>query len=427
MTTPGAVPSAVGFVDLVDAASLQALMDSYQKVIGLANAVIDLDGVVIARAGWQDLCTRFHRANPETCRRCIECDAALAAGMARGEHFAVYRCRNGLVDTASPVIVDGRHVANVFTGQFFVAPPDPEFFRRQAGEFGFDESSYLAAVARVPVISEARVEAIAAVYAQLAQVLATNGLDRLRRLETERRLEEANRGLARRTQELEAANKELEEFSYSMSHDMRAPLRALDGFSKILLEEHAPRLDAEGKRLLNVLRDNALRMGRLIDDILRFLRLGRRAMQCVSVDMADLAREAFAELQPKASHRRLNVGALPPAWGDREMLRQVLLNLLSNAVKFSAGGDSAIEIGGAAGPQENVYAVTDHGVGFDMRYVNKLFGVFERVHSAGQYEGTGIGLAIVKRIVERHGGRVWAEGKVGEGATFHFSLPQRSQ
>ena len=266
---------------------------------------------------------------------------------------------------------------------------------------------------------------------------------------------ELEQRVADRTAQLEAANKELEEFSYSMSHDLRTPLRAIDGYSNILQEEHGAALDDEGRRLLKAVCDNARRMGRLIEDILRFIGLGRRQMECGVVDIAALVRETFADLQaancapdvtcapegactPESkagtsapegvpSRRlRLEIGELPVAWGDRGMLRQMVLNLLSNAIQHSpANGEAAIEVGGMSGAAENVYSVTDHGVGFDMRYADKLFKVFEHVHPPGQYEGTGIGLAIVKRIVERHGGRVWAEGSVGEGAVFHFALPHR--
>jgi PAS domain S-box-containing protein len=239
---------------------------------------------------------------------------------------------------------------------------------------------------------------------------------------------ELEQRVAQRTAQLEASIKELEEFSYSMSHDMRTPLRALDGFSKILLEEHSASLDDEGKRLVKVLRDNAQRMGRLIDDILHFLSMGRQRMKFSSVDIAELALGIFTELQAAAPARRprLEIGTLPPAWGDRDMLREVLQNLLSNAVKFSPGdGEVLIEVGGAAEEEENVYSVKDHGIGFDMRYADKLFRVFERVHATGQYEGSGIGLAIVKRIITRHSGRVWAEGKVNEGATIYFALPTK--
>jgi signal transduction histidine kinase len=238
---------------------------------------------------------------------------------------------------------------------------------------------------------------------------------------------ELEQRVAQRTAQLEATNKELEEFSYSMSHDMRTPLRALDGFAKILLEEQGTRLDDNGKRLLNVLRDNARRAGQLMDDILRFMNLGRRRMEAGPVDLAELARAIFAELQTASPGRRmrLEIDALPPAFGDRDMLRHALRELLSNAIKYSPGGSEAVvEFGGASEERENVYSVTDHGVGFDMRYADKLFRVFERVHPTGQYEGSGIGLAIVRRVISRHGGKVWAEGKVGAGASFHFTLPR---
>jgi PAS domain S-box-containing protein len=238
--------------------------------------------------------------------------------------------------------------------------------------------------------------------------------------------DELEQRVVERTAQLEAARKELEEFSYSMSHDLRTPLRAINGYSNILLEDHRDELNAEGKRLLGALAENAGRMGRLIDDILRFLGMARRTLKPVQVDLAALAREVFAELEATMPQRRLRlqVDALPPAWGDAEMLKLLLAELFSNAAKFSPPEREAIiELAGEAGDGAKVYRVTDHGVGFDMRYAEKLFKVFERVHPTGSYEGTGIGLAIVKRIVDRHGGRVWAEGSVDGGATFHFSLP----
>jgi len=237
---------------------------------------------------------------------------------------------------------------------------------------------------------------------------------------------ELEQRVAQRTAQIEAANKDLEEFSYSMSHDLRTPLRAIDGFSKIFLEDYGSKLDDEGRRLLSVVSDNARRMGRLVDDILHFLNMSRRKVEFSSIDVVKLAAEVFSELQAAAPARRmrLEIGVLPPAWGDRDMLREVLRNLLVNAVKFSPGeGEVLIEVGSTVTEGETVYSVTDHGIGFDMRYVDKLFRVFERVHQTGQYEGSGIGLAIVKRIITRHGGRVWAEGKVNEGATIYFAIP----
>ncbi len=231
-----------------------------------------------------------------------------------------------------------------------------------------------------------------------------------------------------RTAELEAANKELEAFSYSVSHDLRAPLRAIDGYTRILVEDYEASLDTEGQRVCGVIRDNTQRMGQLIDDLLAFSRLGRTQMQVASIDMAALVTSVFQELTTSQDRERLDfrVDSLPSALGDPAMIRQVWVNLLSNALKFSAKREQAmIVVSGRAEVGENIYSVGDNGAGFDMKYIDKLFGVFQRLHSQREFEGTGVGLAIVQRIIHRHGGRVWAESQVDQGATFYFTLPQK--
>ncbi|MBI2311396.1 MAG: response regulator [Betaproteobacteria bacterium] len=239
-----------------------------------------------------------------------------------------------------------------------------------------------------------------------------------------------NEELARRTAQLEATNKELESFSYSVSHDLRAPLRAIDGFSRMLEEDYQARLDEEGRRQIRVIRDNAHKMGQLIDDLLAFSRMGRKAMAVSPVDMAALAAEVFSELRQAGDHRsvRFDLRPMPACDGDPVLLRQVWANLLSNALKFSGRRETPlIEAGGQSEGRENVYYVTDNGAGFDMQYYDKLFGVFQRLHGGEEFPGTGVGLAIVQRAVARHGGRVWAEGKVDQGATFRFALPREAE
>jgi PAS domain S-box-containing protein len=239
---------------------------------------------------------------------------------------------------------------------------------------------------------------------------------------------ELEQRVARRTAQLEAANKELEEFSYSMSHDLRAPLRAILGFSQILIDERAAGLDSEGRRLLEVVRTNTLRMSKLVDELLEFLRLGRRPLEFGTVDMAALVQDVFAELRASAPDRsvQLDLKNPPPLWADRTMMRQLLTNLLSNAIKFTQLRPLAIvEVGGDSDSDDgfNHYYVKDNGIGFDMKYAEKLFKVFEHVQPAGQFEGSGTGLAMVRRIVVRHGGQVWAEAEPEAGATIHFTLP----
>jgi signal transduction histidine kinase len=229
-----------------------------------------------------------------------------------------------------------------------------------------------------------------------------------------------------RTAELEATNKELESFSYSVSHDLRAPLRAVDGYARMLEEDYAARLDDEGRRLLATVRGASRRMGQLIDDLLAFSRLGRQEPQRQPLDMTALAREVVGELNA-AQLARVDLGTLPGASADASLLRQVWGNLVGNALKYSGKRkDAHVEIGGQEDPEESVYWVRDNGVGFDPRYAAKLFGVFQRLHRAEEFPGTGVGLAIVQRVVARHGGRVWAESKPGEGACFYFSLPRRA-
>ena len=238
---------------------------------------------------------------------------------------------------------------------------------------------------------------------------------------------ELEQRVTERTAQLEAANKELEGFSYSVSHDLRAPLRAVVGFSKLLVEDHGQQLDDEARRKLGVIQSEGARMGQLIDELLAFSRLGRKAIQMNELDMTELARSTFNGLngQHEGTRPELLLGALPRAKGDRVLVGQVWANLLSNAMKFSSKRPAPrIEVSAISDEREHVYFVRDNGAGFDPRYRTKLFGVFQRLHSSSEFPGTGVGLALVERIVVRHGGRVWADGKPGEGATFYFTLPK---
>jgi PAS domain S-box-containing protein len=256
-------------------------------------------------------------------------------------------------------------------------------------------------------------------------------IDRLKRAEAQLQQlnEELELRVADRTAALETANRELESFSYSVSHDLRAPLRAIDGFSRILAEDHAAELSPEARRLLGVVCENVRRMGALIDDLLAYSRLSRQPVRRQTIDMNELLTSIVAEQRAGWGERSVEVkfGRLPACVGDAALLRQVWTNLLANAVKFTRKSQGAvIEIGSRIEPTRPgsyTYWIRDNGVGFDMKYAGKLFGVFQRLHPQTEFEGTGVGLAIVESIVRRHGGQVRAEGKIGEGATFFVSLP----
>jgi len=261
------------------------------------------------------------------------------------------------------------------------------------------------------------------------------------RIEKVRRLSQLNEELEIEREKLKDANDELESFAYSISHDLRVPLRAIDGFSRILVEDYEDKLDEEGKRLINIVRENTGKMGQLIDDILQLSRASRQAMKMYKIDMEALVRDIFKEVNSVSKgrkesaneHVQLEIKPLPVAYGDQTLIRQVLTNLISNSIKFTRPiKNPLIEVGVLEGEDEgkaetkgnyNVYYVRDNGVGFNMKYSDKLFGLFQRLHGQDEFEGTGVGLSIVQRIIRRHGGYVWGQGEVNKGATIYFSLP----
>lgn len=243
----------------------------------------------------------------------------------------------------------------------------------------------------------------------------------------EQHIQELNQELSKRSEALEGTNKELEAFAYSISHDLRAPLRHMVGFTELLQKSAQASLDDKGRRYVGVILESAKRMGDLIDDLLSFSRIGRAETRQTLVSLDQLVREVQNEVWHDTEGRAMTwkIGALPDLYGDRSMLKLALVNVISNSVKFTrTRPDAEIEIGSQNGRDGIVVFVRDNGVGFDMKYVNKLFGVFQRLHRAEEFEGTGIGLATVQRIIHRHGGRVWAEGCVGAGATLYFSFPK---
>lgn len=247
------------------------------------------------------------------------------------------------------------------------------------------------------------------------------------RVEKVRSLNKLNQELKREAIKLEDANNELEAFAYSVSHDLRVPLRAIDGFSRIVIEDYENELDEEGVRLLNIIRDNTKKMGQLIDDILLLSRAGRQEMKLGKLDLNGLAKNVYNEFQQDTESRNIDfiVEDMPPVEADRALMTQVLTNLIGNSIKFTKKTENPkIEFGYTEEEDNYIFYVKDNGAGFNMKYYDKLFGLFQRLHSQEEFEGTGVGLSIVQRIISRHNGRVWGEGEVGNGATIYFSLPK---
>jgi light-regulated signal transduction histidine kinase (bacteriophytochrome) len=313
-----------------------------------------------------------------------------------------------------------QQVGNLFSGQFFFTDEtvDREMFRAQAQKYGFDEQEYLATLDRVPRLSRADVETGMTFYTRLAQLLSQLSYSGIK-------LARSASQIGRVNAELAASVKELEAFTYSVSHDLRAPLRHISGFSRILKEEFGPDLPPEAQHHLQRIQEGTQRMGMLVDDLLNLARVGRRDLSLQVAGLKSIVDEVIADLALECGDRQIEwkVGNLPFVECDPGLLKQVIHNLLSNAVKFTRPRSQAvIEVGQKDQDGTTVVFVRDNGVGFNMKYADKLFGVFQRLHRPEDFEGTGVGLATVQRIIQKHGGRIWVEAELDKGAMFYFTL-----
>jgi PAS domain S-box-containing protein len=572
--------------DLIDIEQFQYLQDRLNEIYSFPSAIIDNEGNILTATAWQDVCTHFHRKNKECERDCLHSDQYILSHLHEANPAVSYRCPRGLVDNATPIIIDGVHYGNYFTGQFFLEKPDLDFFKEQAKAFGFNETAYLEAVKRVPIWSKEQLnsylyfikgliviisesglkkmkdiesrkqaenseerantilrqmndgfwitnaqggqiidvndamcrmlgysreemlkmtvadveaidtpadiarriqaiiqmgttsfesrfrrknrtlvdldisitylpnrhmffgfhrdiserkqteEKILANQTELQQLLARTELSRQSLLsviedqkEAEEKIQRLNAELEQRvierTAQISIANQELEAFSYSVSHDLRAPLRALSGFSEILLSDYLDQLDEQGKVYLTQIKKAAQRMGQLIEDLLNLSRITRTEINLTQVDLSSTARQIAEELQAQAPDRQVIFDISPNlvVQADANLIKIALDNMLRNAFKFTNKRKPAhIHFGMLAQNGASVYFVRDNGAGFNMAYANKLFTPFQRLHGAQEYPGSGIGLTIVQRIITRHAGRIWTEAVEDQGATFYFTL-----
>lgn len=275
-----------------------------------------------------------------------------------------------------------------------------------------------------PDLTRAKVTVLLKIQKQKKELLEKNhALEK-----AESQIKSLNGYLQKNLLQIQAVNKELEAFSYSVSHDLRAPLRSIIGYAQVLAEDNGDKLDDPGKKALLTIQQNATRMNNLIDDLLEFSKLGRKQLTKSLVDIEVLVAKVISDIGNSLQHRaKIEITSLHSVWADHSLITQVWINLLSNAIKYSSKKDApCIQVSSRANENEIVYFIRDNGSGFDMTYADKLFNVFQRLHKPTEFEGTGIGLALVQKIISRHDGRVWAEGKVNEGATFYFSLPVES-
>jgi len=581
----------IKILDIIDFEKVNILLEGFNKSTGFVTAILDLDGNVLSKSGWRKICTGFHRINPETAKKCTISDTELAGKIAEGEKYHFYKCLNGLVDVALPIVIKGEHIANLFSGQFFFEEPNRAFFTKQAKKYGFNEKEYLEALGKVPIVSKEEVLTAMEFLLNMTQLISEMTFQKLEQKELNRALTDseerfqllfnqaplgyqsldfdgnfievnqqwlntlgyernevigkwfgsflvldnqdgfrkrfqifkaqghiqsefemvhkngsvlfiafdgkivynlqgnfkqthcilqditerhkAEKGIQewqtklkealevsnqsrktllsvledqqhaqqevhklnaeleskveQRTAQLEASNKELEAFSYSVSHDLRAPLRHISGFADMLTKDIQNQLSEKERHYLQIINESANKMGELIDDLLSFSRTGRTEIKHTTFSMNQVIEDAKTQLKHLTPDRVINwkIATLPNVYGDYNLVRLAWVNLIDNALKYTRNRKKAvITIDWKEDNEEYIFWISDNGVGFDMNYAQKLFGVFQRMHSSSEFEGTGIGLANVNRIILKHGGRIWAEAKVNKGATFYFSLPK---
>ncbi|HTH17366.1 MAG TPA: PocR ligand-binding domain-containing protein [Magnetospirillum sp.] len=569
------------FSDLIDVDQFSSMMRSFFEATGLPYGLLDTDNNILCGIGWQDICVNFHRVNETCLRRCHESDCYIAHHLHERPYIG-YRCRNGLMDYATPIIIDGEHVATLFLGQFLHEPPDLDFFRRQAAETGLDEQAYMAALAKVPIVPKERAESAMAFFAKMAQMLSSVGMTRLRHRETEAQLQELNQtfehrihahsadlaasnhalveeieqeklaeqqlrrerdfshavinslpgifyllddhgrflmlnrnmeallgyganeleglsalelfngsdkdliaeriaqvfaegrgsaeaaivtkdgraiphyftglrvtlddkpylvglgldirerlavaaALEEKAQALQRSNEDLEQFAYVASHDLREPLRMVTSYVSLLERRYAGQLDEDARAFISYAREGALRMDRLILDLLEYSRVGRRAEPPTLVSCNDVAAQAIANLTAAIQDAGADVqiiGDLPHVQGHGEELTRLFQNIIGNAIKYRhAERSPVVRVSCDKQRDDLVFSVSDNGIGIAAEYAERIFLIFQRLHTRDQYEGTGIGLAICRKIVERHGGRMWMDANAPVGTTFCFTLP----
>jgi signal transduction histidine kinase len=427
----------VALIDLVSLEDLQQIQDAFAAANDVASIISDVDGNPITKpSNFCGVC-EIIRSTKKGNRNCIKSDKSVGEKAKALMKPAYEKCQScGFVDASAPIIVGGKHIANWLIGQSNVMGVDRNRIETYANEIGADTKKILDAFETMSEMSLEKFEQVLDLLWYFAKVLSTQGFNNFKLARNIVELKQADEELQKahdelearvkeRTAELQAVNRELEAFAYSISHDLRAPLRGIDGFSHVLLEDYSNVLDDQGQHYLQRVRTATQNMGQLIDDLLKLSHIGRQSINKETINIETVAREVYKTLEHERKNRNVNltVHQCPTVLADPRLVEIVFTNLFSNALKFTLKRDTAeIEVGCETKDEQTIFFIKDNGAGFDMKYTDKLFTPFQRLHRKEDFEGTGIGLAIVQRIINRHGGEIWVESEPGLGTTFYFTL-----
>lgn len=415
--------------DIIDAKSIQMLMDDFYKLSHVPMSIIDLKGNMLVGVGWQDICTKFHRANAESCKHCIESDLQLTSDIKEGE-FKLYKCKNNMWDVSTPLIIGGRKLGNIFMGQFFFddEKPDYEFFRRQAAIYGFNEKEYIEALDAAPKLSRKTIDRGMDFFLKLSDMISRLSYSnvKLARLLTERDI--LTESLRESEAHLKRSNENLEQFAYVASHDLQEPLRMMASYSELLEKRYKGNIDSDADDFINFIVDGAKRMQKLINDLLAYSRIGRTEKPSSEIDCDAVIDRVIASMRISIEENGAIVthDKLPTLIAVESNFIQLFQNLIGNAIKFHGEKPPRIHVGAKKQADKWLFSVSDNGIGIDPRYKDKIFLIFQRLHGRDKYPGTGIGLSICKKIVERQGGNIWIESELGKGSVFYFTVPARN-
>ena len=429
------------FSELIDIDELQSLLESFTTATGFGTAILDLEGQILTATGWADICTKFHRIHPLTSKKCTESDIVLAAQLAKGKRYNVYKCKNGLIDVAVPIIIEGIHVGNLFTGQLLFEVPDVEYFKKQAKEFGFDQSLYFEALNKMPVFTEDKVKQTMEFLLKLAKMIGNLGLAKKQQLERNEQIsdllgikEKLNQELIVKkgkletlTEELQKSNQELDDFAYISSHDLKEPLRGINNYSNFLLEDYSDILDDEGKTMLFTVSKLANRLEQFIDSLLFYSRLGRTSTELQVISIREIIDEVVDSFEFTIKERPTVIKILenqPIINCNRLRTTEIFKNLIGNALKYNDKTERYIEVGYLFTESgKPIFYIKDNGIGIEKKHFKNVFMIFKRLHPRDKFGGgTGAGLTIAKKCVDLQFGKIWIESKLREGTTFYFTV-----